>query len=399
MTCLSADYHPTSDPLCMPTILTVKAVAELLKNRTRIGVFSPHINHCGGAEWVAVKIVNSLKKENYETILLTNKLVDQSKFLELFGSKVNIDSQIVFPFEIAAGNIPPIYSDFIRTLLAKTKCDILIDASSCASLPGVDISYIHFPFLGHFPQPKTSTDYARRFRNLYYLPYSTYEKRQIKNQHLTLLANSKYTQNKIKELTGAESILLYPPISDRFFSDQNSEERNDTVISVGRISQEKRYHLIPEIAKLTKDNINFLIIGIAQSQAELIKIKELARTNNVEDRVRILTNVPSNTLIQLLRTSKVFLHTASEEHFGVSIVEAMASGCVTVVHDSGGAKEFVPSQFRYNTVEEAAELIEKAVTNWNPSAASEFTSRAKDFSEVNFAKKLSLIVKSKKRSE
>jgi glycosyltransferase involved in cell wall biosynthesis len=45
------------------------------------------------------------------------------------------------------------------------------------------------------------------------------------------------------------------------------------------------------------------------------------------------------------------------EHFGISIVEAMALGCIPVVHDSGGMREFVPTQYRYRTIEQAAEKI------------------------------------------
>jgi glycosyltransferase involved in cell wall biosynthesis len=38
-----------------------------------------------------------------------------------------------------------------------------------------------------------------------------------------------------------------------------------------------------------------------------------------------------------LRTkSKIYLHLMPYEHFGISIVEAMASGCVPIVHKSGG---------------------------------------------------------------
>jgi alpha-1,2-mannosyltransferase len=365
-----------------------------LKSKTRVGVFSPHINCCGGAEWVAVNVINTLKKANYRIILLTNSRVDQTKFLRLFGTTVNVDFQIIFPFEIASTYIPPIYTDFIRALIVKSKCDILIDTYSCASLPGVDISYVHFPFLGHFPQPKTTTDYVRKLRNIYYSPYSAYEKSRIKNQRPILLANSKYTKKKIQELTGASSILLYPPISKAFFIDDYLQKRNNTVVSVGRISPEKRFCLIPQIAKLTKGKINFIIIGIAQSKAELERIRELARVNNVTDRVRVLTDVSSERLREILKTSKVFLHTASDEHFGVSIVEAMASGCITIVHDSGGAKEFVPSQFRYNTLEKAAEIIERAIIDWNPLVASEFVQRAKQFSEETFSERFTSIVKS-----
>ncbi len=43
-----------------------------------------------------------------------------------------------------------------------------------------------------------------------------------------------------------------------------------------------------------------------------------------------------------MRKSKVYFHPMVGEHFGISIVEAMAAGLVPVVSDVGGPTEFVP---------------------------------------------------------
>jgi hypothetical protein len=45
------------------------------------------------------------------------------------------------------------------------------------------------------------------------------------------------------------------------------------------------------------------------------------------------------------------------EHFGVSIVEAMADGLIPIVPEIGGPTEFVPKKFHYPTLEQAAETI------------------------------------------
>ena len=365
-----------------------------MKRQTRIGVFHPSLNFCGGAEWVAVNVINAMKKANYETIILTNEQVDQAKLFRLFGKKVNFDFQIIFPFEIAPTYIINIYNNFVRALILKSKCDIVIDTFSSAMLPGVDVSYIHFPFLANILHAKSAVDYWRNLKSTFYFPYLAYEKSWLKRKSPIFLANSKYTMKAIKEFTGAESTLLYPPISKTFFVEDYFQERTNTVVSVGRICSKKRFDLIPLIAKLTNKNINFLIIGLPESQTELDQILKLIRINNVESRVKVLTDVSNDRLRMILRTSKVFLHTAFEEHFGVSIAEALASGCVTIVHDSGGPKEFVPNELRFSTVSEAAKKIEKAIIDWNPSMVSEFTLYAKQFSEETFSEKLTLIVQS-----
>lgn len=40
----------------------------------------------------------------------------------------------------------------------------------------------------------------------------------------------------------------------------------------------------------------------------------------------------------ILKSAKVYLHTTMEEHFGTSIVEAMAMGWIRIVHNSRGSK-------------------------------------------------------------
>jgi glycosyltransferase involved in cell wall biosynthesis len=56
----------------------------------------------------------------------------------------------------------------------------------------------------------------------------------------------------------------------------------------------------------------------------------------------------------------------------VSIVEAMASGCIPIVHNSGGPREFVPHRLRFDTLEEAATKIEKAILQWTPQQTTSF---------------------------
>ena len=37
------------------------------------------------------------------------------------------------------------------------------------------------------------------------------------------------------------------------------------------------------------------------------------------------------------------------EHFGIAPMEALASGCITLAHNSGGSGDFIPEEYRWNT--------------------------------------------------
>jgi glycosyltransferase involved in cell wall biosynthesis len=351
-----------------------------------VGVFHPALNICGGAEWVAVNVINCLKKARYDTLVLTNKRIDQERMQTLFGKKVCADAQMLFPLEFFhVTDLHNIYSDFIRTVCLREKCDILIDTYSNALLPGVHLTYVHFPFLGRLVGFDRETNAIRKLLNTYYFPYLLYERKNALNRNRTIFANSKYTMNAIRKITGAPSTILYPPIPRSFFISDCCFDRENIVVSVDRISPDKKLTMVPQIARLTNKKIRFLIIGLSESSSELNRILNLITLNGLSDRVKVMTDVPREKVQSILRTSKVFLHTAPYEHFGVSIAEGMASGCIPVVHNSGGPREFVPERFRFNEVTEAARKIEKAVLGSSSEDANECMRIAQRFSEESFS--------------
>ena len=62
-------------------------------------------------------------------------------------------------------------------------------------------------------------------------------------------------------------------------------------------------------------------------------------------------------LLSLLKISKIFFHPRSGEHFGMSIVEAMSSGLISIVTDEGGQTEFVPTKYQYHKIEQAVDIV------------------------------------------
>jgi glycosyltransferase involved in cell wall biosynthesis len=106
----------------------------------------------------------------------------------------------------------------------------------------------------------------------------------------------------------------------------------------------------------------------------------------VSDRVKILVDVKREQLRSILLSSKVYFHPKVGEHFGISIIEGMASGCIPIVHNSGGPKELVPSNQRFNDMAEAAELVGRIIDNWSPVQSRIFFKLAEPFSENNFSK-------------
>jgi glycosyltransferase involved in cell wall biosynthesis len=132
------------------------------------------------------------------------------------------------------------------------------------------------------------------------------------------------------------------------------------------------------------------------SEASYRRVCRLIKKYGVEDKVTAIVNSPNNQEVKmgLLRKAKVFLHTSLFEPFGISIVEGMGAGCIPVVHDSGGPREFVPHNWRYKNVEEAVQKINQALCSWSPSMAKDMMSIAYLFERKRFQNEFSEILKS-----
>ncbi len=350
-----------------------------------VGVFSPSINLCGGAEWVAVNIISALKESGHEVILLSDSPINQNKFSHVFDRTVNVDRQLIFPLRFfPQSDIHNLYTDALRSITLKTKCDILVDTYSGAVLPGVDIAYIHYPLLKMVAQ---GLPYWRN--KIYFSPYQSFLKsHKTSFSRKLILANSKFTAKVARGELGINVQVLYPSFPNRLTGSNNlnfQKKRNNNVVTIARISGDKNLQIIPYIAKLSRKDILFTIAGLPSSREFLLFLLKLIKELGVSEKVRIKTNVTRAEIREILLASKVFLNTKEKEHFGIAIIEAMSLGCIPIVHDSGGPREFVPDELRFKSIEDAASKLEKAIDSWSPLQGAEFEKFAERFSEKNFS--------------
>ena len=87
------------------------------------------------------------------------------------------------------------------------------------------------------------------------------------------------------------------------------------------------------------------------------QMKHMIADYDLSNYVSLQTNISFSRLIQLMQLAKVYFHPRIDEHFGISIVEAMASGLVPVVSNIGGHTEFVPPKYHFHTLGHVADLL------------------------------------------
>jgi glycosyltransferase involved in cell wall biosynthesis len=208
-----------------------------------------------------------------------------------------------------------------------------------------------------------------------------------------VLTNSEYTRKAILNAFNIDAKILYPPVNVGTFRDNGlkSNRREDMILVISRIAPDKQIENAIEVARIMHDRgigKAMIIAGNLHHYDEQYyqQLRKMIADYDLPNYVSLKTNISFSKLIQLVQSAKVYFHPRIDEHFGISIVEAMAAGLVPVVSNIGGHTEFVPSKYQYHTLRHAADLITlafEATTNSERLAISNSTTK---FSDANYMK-------------
>jgi glycogen(starch) synthase len=114
------------------------------------------------------------------------------------------------------------------------------------------------------------------------------------------------------------------------------------VLLVGRLVYEKGFHLaLDALAQVIRSpgNVRFVVAGTGTAEAEL---KRQARRLGLTRDGSFLGWVGDDMLHSLYRVADLCIVPSIYEPFGLVALEAMASGCLCIVADTGGLREVVP---------------------------------------------------------
>jgi len=203
----------------------------------------------------------------------------------------------------------------------------------------------------------------------------------------SIMVNSTWTQLRIAHAWGRGGTVVYPPIDlVAFTSDTDKQPRKNIIVSVAQFRPEKNHKTQLEafqaaIDKGLPQETKLVIMGStrnADDEKIVEGLREQARDAGITDRVEFKLNAELPELIATLHEAKVGLHTMIDEHFGITLLELLASDLVVVSHNSGGPKEDIlragegsqqPRGYLCDTVEEFADALYKGITGYDSTCA------------------------------
>jgi len=204
----------------------------------------------------------------------------------------------------------------------------------------------------------------------------------------------------IKQYLDRRAFIVYPPVEvdDYVKRIGGLDEREDSVVAIARFTPEKNLHLIPYIAKNLRD-VDFHVMGTVKglrAEGYFAYIKALREKLGLTN-LHLHPNARHEEKLKILSRSKVLLHLMPYEHFGIVVVEGQASGCIPVVHKSGGQWLDIAEEGKYGvgfdelSPTEIADKIQEAITKWTPQLAKQLAEHAMQFSDKKFKEKIAKI--------
>jgi len=142
------------------------------------------------------------------------------------------------------------------------------------------------------------------------------------------IANSKNTQNRIREAYNRDSVIIYPPVDCSRFS--VSEDDDGYYLVLSALVPYKRIDIAVKAFSATGQKL--VIVG---NGPELPRLKNMASAN-----ISFVDNASDSEVVEYLKKCKALIF-PGEEDFGIVPLEAQACGKQIIAFGRGGALETV----------------------------------------------------------
>uniref|UniRef100_A0A7C5USM1 Glycosyltransferase n=1 Tax=Ignisphaera aggregans TaxID=334771 RepID=A0A7C5USM1_9CREN len=390
----------------------------------------------GGGEFVSAYVVKTLLQAGHTVAIVALHKFDVEKIGQLFG--IDISSVKVYSLSYRLLPLFGLYQKLLffiplQKAIKQFKPDIVfIDCERYKQILKLKkkfrfklLEYIHFPFHASMIErgivPKEYRDvlenyspaidieknkYRKGFWRYYYRLwlrlYDAVARGNPFDSADIVMTNSCFTAKLIKLLWGGEPVVLYPPVRVRDFDSyglKSFEDRDNSVVMVGRISPEKRIEDVIDAIALSSTKPMLRIVGTLIPRLRWYKefLEDRARKRGIN--IEFYINVPREYMVKIISSSRVFVHATRCEHFGIAVVEAMAGGCPVIVHKCGGSYEDIINRgeygLYYESIEDLAENIDRLLSSrsiWEYYHRKSLT-RAQQFDEKVFTQKFLEILK------
>lgn len=296
------------------------------------------MDNIGGSEIVALTLARELNADIYTTNINRQRIIEMG-FEDLVDRVFTIGKvPIQAPFRHQAALFR------FRKLNLRDKYSFFIISGDWAMSGGVNnypnIWYIHSPLheiWAFIDKIKTIIPVWQHPAYTIWLHINRWLTRSYSKHINGWVCNSTNTKERVEEYYGKDADIINPPT---YTSEYAPKDPKNYWLAVNRLNANKRIEIQLKAFSQVPDE-KLIIVGSYEKGAKQFESYKTLLESMKPDNVDIRHWVSKKELVQLYAECKGHIITSEREDFGMTAIEAMASGKFVIAPDEGGYKETI----------------------------------------------------------
>ena len=295
----------------------------------------------GGGMSVYVQQISKYLSENHNVTVVTGEKADSFTdknlefiSLDIFESELNVEDKEIYLQEFKNKLVDSLDLNSFDVIHAHYWLSGLVakEISNELNIPFIFTSHSLGIFLDGYNKERVDCEKIVMTSTNLVTASSVFETMLIADIY-------KIDENKIKKIT--------PGVDRKIFIPDLSVEKENIILSIGRIQEQKgqlqTIEFLNNFKKIQNDFKCYFIGGPSGKHGNeyLHELKQTIKDFNLDKHVEFLGDLPQTEIIELFKKAKLLIHTSKFETFGLVAIEANTMGVPVLTTNNGSLMEII----------------------------------------------------------
>ncbi|MDA9711876.1 glycosyltransferase [Acidimicrobiaceae bacterium] len=295
----------------------------------------------GGGMSVYVQQISKYLSENHNVTVVTGEKADSFTdknlefiSLDIFESELNVEDKEIYLQEFKNKLVDSLDLNSFDVIHAHYWLSGLVakEISNELNIPFIFTSHSLGIFLDGYNKERVDCEKIVMTSTNLVTSSSVFETMLIADTY-------KIDENKIKKIT--------PGVDRKIFIPDLSVEKENIILSIGRIQEQKgqlqTIEFLNNFKKIQNDFKCYFVGGPSGKHGNeyLHELKQTIKDFNLDKHVEFLGDLPQTEIIELFKKAKLLIHTSKFETFGLVAIEANTMGVPVLTTNNGSLMEII----------------------------------------------------------
>ena len=295
----------------------------------------------GGGMSVYVQQISKHLSENHSITVVTGEKADNFKdknlefiSLDIFEPELNVEDKEIYLQEFKNKLVDSLDLNSFDVIHAHYWLSGLVakEISNELNIPFIFTSHSLGIFLDGYNKERVDCEKIVMTSTNLVTASSVFETMLIADTY-------KIDENKIKKIT--------PGVDRKIFIPDLSVEKENIILSIGRIQEQKgqlqTIEFLNNFKKIQNDFKCYFVGGPSGKHGNeyLHELKQTIKDFNLDKHVEFLGDLPQTEIIELFKKAKLLIHTSKFETFGLVAIEANTMGVPVLTTNNGSLMEII----------------------------------------------------------